>query len=302
MARRNFEGVLIPVCTPFAADGAPDAKRLAAHCAWLLAQGASGLAVFGTTSEANSLSVAEKRALLEALRAAGIEGSALMPGTGACALPDAVELTRAALAAGARGVLMLPPFYYKAITDDGLLAFYSDVIERVGAADLRVYLYHIPPVAQVGISFTLIERLLARYPGTVVGIKDSSADWKHTQRLNEVFPGFEVFAGSESFLLANLRAGGAGCITATGNVNAAEIAALFRRWREAGADDLQQAVTRRRRVVESFPVIAAVKAVLAEIHRAPDWRRTRPPLTPLGDDQRTRLLEQLRADGLVFPG
>jgi 4-hydroxy-tetrahydrodipicolinate synthase len=301
MVRRNFEGVLIPVCTPFAADGTPDARLLVAHCEWLLGQGAAGLAVFGTTSEANSLSVAEKRALLEALRAAGIDGSALMPGTGACAVPDAVELTRAALAAGARGVLMLPPFYYKAINDDGLFAFYSEVIERVGSADLRVYLYHIPPVAQVGISFTLIERLLARYPEAVVGIKDSSGDWKHTRRLNEVFPGFEVFAGSESFLLGNLRAGGAGCITATGNINAAAIAQLFRRWRDADADDLQQAITRRRRLVESFPVIAAAKSVLAEIHRTPDWRRTRPPLVPLDDERRARLLQQLRADGLALP-
>jgi 4-hydroxy-tetrahydrodipicolinate synthase len=301
MVQRNFDGVLIPVCTPFAADGAPDPAAFVGHCRWLLEHGARGLAVFGTTSEANSLSLAEKLGLLEALRAGGIDGAALMPGTGACALTDAVQLTRAALHAGARGVLMLPPYYYKAVDDDGLFAFFAEVIERVGEGALRVYLYHIPPVAQVGISFGLIERLLARYPRTVVGIKDSSGDLKHTLRLNGAFPGFEVFAGSESFLLANLRSGGAGCITATGNINVGAIAALHARWQDADADQQQILVTRRRQLVEAYPVIAAVKSVLAEIHGEPGWRRVRPPLLDLAHDRRTRLLDQLRADGFDLP-
>jgi 4-hydroxy-tetrahydrodipicolinate synthase len=297
--QRTFEGVLIPVCTPFGGDGAPQERAFVRHCRWLLAQGASGLAVFGTTSEANSLSVAERRALLEALAGDGIDGARLLPGTGACALPDAVELTRAALAAGARGVLMLPPFYYKAVSDEGLFAFFAEVIERVGSGALRLYLYHIPPVAQVSLSFTLIERLLARYPGVVAGVKDSSGDFKHTQRLNDVFPGLEIFAGSESFLLANLRAGGAGCITASGNINVAAIAQLARHWQDPDADQRQDRLTRLRRVVESFPVIAAVKCVLAQIHRDPLWCRTRPPLVDLPQHERERLLAGLQREGFA---
>src|SRR5438067_714328 len=231
-------GVLAPVVTPFTADLSPDPARFVAHCRWLLEQDV-GLAVFGTNSEANSLSVSEKLALLDALADARIPASRMMPGTGCCALPDTVELTRRAVQLGCAGVLMLPPFYYKGVSDDGLFASFAEVIERVGDAKLRIYLYHIPPVSNVPISLALIERLLARYPGTIAGIKDSSGDWNNTRAMLERFQprGFDVFAGSESFLLATLRGGGAGCISATANVNPASIAALAHEWQspEAGA-------------------------------------------------------------------
>ncbi len=231
----SLRGVLSPVVTPFTSDLRPDAARLARHCRWLLASDV-GLAVFGTNSEGNSLTVAEKLALLEALVEAGIPAARMMPGTGTCALPDTVELTRRAVALGCGGVLMLPPFYYKDVSDDGLFASYAEVIERVGDARLRVYLYHIPQVSRVPIGLALIDRLLQRYPGTVAGIKDSSGDWNNTQAMLERFQprGFDVFSGSETFLLATLRAGGAGCISATANVNPAAIAQLNREWQAAG--------------------------------------------------------------------
>ncbi|MGN6703807.1 MAG: dihydrodipicolinate synthase family protein, partial [Burkholderiaceae bacterium] len=182
----RLTGVFSPVVTPFGADLAPDAGKLVRHCRWLLSQGV-GLAVFGTNSEANSLSTGEKRGLLDALADAGIPGNRMMPGTGCCALPDTVELTRHAVARGAGGVLMLPPFYYKGVSDDGLFASYSEVIQRVGDQRLRIYLYHIPQVSQVPISLGLIERLLKAYPGTIAGIKDSSGDWSNTQAMLERF-------------------------------------------------------------------------------------------------------------------
>src|SRR5947208_3581194 len=226
MARaKRIEGVLAPVITPFRKDYAPDAERFVRHCRWLLKNGCSGLAVFGTNSEANSMSVPEKRRLLEALIAGGIAPAALMPGTGHCALTDSVELTRAALEMGCAGVLMLPPFYYKNLPDEGLYRNFAEVIERVGDERLQVYLYHIPPVSQVPISLGLIERLLGKYPGIVAGVKDSSGDWSNTKAMLEQFAksGFDVFAGSEKFLLANRRHGGKGCTCSTGNRNRGEL-------------------------------------------------------------------------------
>src|SRR5690606_25252242 len=180
MSSSRFRGVLVPVVTPFDAKLRPDAGRFTRLCRHLLDEGADGLAVFGTTSEANSMSAAERMALLEWLVEKGIPAGRLMPGTGACSLTEAAQLARHAVEHGCGGVLMLPPFYYKGVSDDGLFAFFSEVIQRVGSGDLRIYLYHIPPVAQVGFGHDLIERLVKAYPDTVVGIKDSSGDWSNT--------------------------------------------------------------------------------------------------------------------------
>jgi 4-hydroxy-tetrahydrodipicolinate synthase len=233
-----MSGVLSPVITPFNADLSPDAERLVRQCRWLLSQNC-GLAVFGTNSEGNSLSVEEKIELIDALVDGGLDTGRMMPGTGACAIPDAARLTAHAVKRGCAGVLMLPPFYYKGVSDEGLYRGYAEVIERVGDANLRIYLYHIPPVAQVPVTLTLIERLLKDFPDTVVGIKDSSGDWENTSAMLKQFPGFAVFAGSETFLLANMRGGGAGCISATANINPAAIHALYAGWQGGEADAMQ---------------------------------------------------------------
>ena len=290
-----FAGVLPPVLTPFDEDLAPDRAAFAAHCRWLLDQGVDGLAVFGTTSEANSLSCDERMTLLDALVEDGIDPAKLMPGTGCCALPDTVRLTRHALDAGCGGVLLLPPFYYKGVSDDGVFASIAGAIERVGDARLRVYLYHIPPMAGVGFGPGVVGRLIEAYPETVVGLKDSSGDWENTKTLIEAYPGFAVFSGSEIFLLANLRAGGAGCITATGNVNAAAIRRLYSRWRGAGADALQADLAALRETVQAHPMIPALKSTLAAHTGAPGWARVRPPLVPLPAAAASALAAALRA-------
>ncbi|ETW11585.1 dihydrodipicolinate synthetase [Roseivivax marinus] len=297
----KIRGVLSPVVTPFDADLQPDTTRWLSHCRWLLSQ-ECGLAIFGTNSEANSLSVAERRMLLETAADAGLDTDRMMPGTGACALPEAVELTRAAVEAGAAGVLMLPPFYYKGVSDDGLFAHFSEVIERVGDARLRLYLYHIPPVAQVPVSLDLIERLLDAYPGTIAGIKDSSGDWSNTKAMLDRFENFDVFPGSEEFLLEGLRHGAAGCISATANVNPGAIHALFETWTAGDADERQAELTRFRKAVAQYPMIPALKAIIGLSTDDPDWGRTRPPLVPLDETQRANLAETLKEFDFTMPG
>ena len=299
----RLRGVLSPVITPFTADLAPDAARLVRHCRWLLSQDV-GLAVFGTNSEGNSLSVAEKMSLLEALAEAGLPGERMMPGTGCSALTDTVELTRHAVKLGARGVLMLPPFYYKGVSDDGLFASYAQVIERVADARLRVYLYHIPPVSQVPITLTLIERLLKAYPGVIAGIKDSSGDWANTQAMLERFQpqGFDVFAGSETFLLATLRGGGAGCISATANVNPGAISRLYRSWQQPDADAQQKALDAIRGTFQKFPMIPALKAAVAHHAGQPEIATVRPPLVGLTRQQTKDLVTALQAQRFAMPG
>jgi 4-hydroxy-tetrahydrodipicolinate synthase len=301
---KRIEGVLSPVVTPFKRDYAPDAERFVRHCRWLLKSGCAGLAVFGTNSEANSMSVAEKRALLEALVAGGVPAAALMPGTGHNALTDSVELTREAVKLGCGGVLMLPPFYYKGVSDEGLYRNFAEIIERVGDERLRLYLYHIPPVSQVPISLALIERLLSKYPGIVAGVKDSSGDWSNTKAMLDNFSkgGFDVFAGSEEFLLANMRNGGKGCITATGNVNPGPIDNVYRNWRSPDADKLQAGITATRKIVQKQPMIPALKAAIASFGNDPQWKKVRPPLVELNADQERTLITELKAAGFSMPG
>ncbi|SAK43802.1 dihydrodipicolinate synthetase [Caballeronia calidae] len=297
-----FNGALSPVLTPFNEDGSPSTERFIRHCRALLNDDV-GLAVFGTNSEANSLNVAEKRGLLDALLDAGLPAARMMPGTGACALPDTIELTRHAVANGCAGVLMLPPFYYKGVSDEGLFRAYASVIEAIGDARLKIYLYHIPPVAQVGLSLPLIERLLKAYPHSIAGIKDSSGDWSNTAALIDAFSssGFEVFAGSETFLLRTLQAGGAGCITATGNVNAAAIARLARDWQAVDAPAQQRRLDETRAVFQRFPMIAAMKAAIAWQSGDEGWATLRAPLVELDASQRMQLESALTAIGFRIP-
>jgi 4-hydroxy-tetrahydrodipicolinate synthase len=301
---KRIEGVLSPVVTPFGKDYAPDAQRFVRHCRWLLKNGCAGLAVFGTNSEANSMSVPEKRKLLEALVAGGVPAAALMPGTGHCALTDSIEMTRAAVELGCAGVLMLPPFYYKGVSDEGLYRNFATLIERVGDERLQLYLYHIPPVSNVPITFALIEKLLSKYPGIVAGVKDSSGDWNNTKGMLDNFSkgGFDVFAGSEEFLLANMRGGGKGCITATGNVNPGAINELYKSWRSAEADKLQAAITATRKLVQKQPMIPALKATIAHFSNDPQWKTCRPPLVELSSSQEEQLIRDLKANGFSMPG
>jgi len=302
MTQPKPSGVWAPAITPFKEDLSPDPIRFSRHARWLLANGCSGLAAFGTNSEANSLSVEERMSLLEFLVEDGVPPHSLMPGTGCCALTDSVRLTAHATQLGCAGALMLPPFYYKGVTDDGLFRNFAEIIERVGDARLRLYLYHIPPVAQVAISIPLIERLLKSYPQAIAGLKDSSGDWNNTQTMLDAFrgTGFDVFAGSEVFLLRNMQHGGVGCISATANVNPAAIHRVFACWQQADAGDMQTAISVTRAVIQKYPMIPALKAIAARAYSDPGWVTVRPPLMELTEAQRTSLSAELDANGFAL--
>jgi 4-hydroxy-tetrahydrodipicolinate synthase len=227
-----------------------------------------------------------------------------MPGTGHSALSDSIEMTRAAVELGCAGVLMLPPFYYKGVSDEGLYRNFAEVIERVGDERLQLYLYHIPPVSQVPITLNLIEKLLGKYPGIVAGVKDSSGDWSNTKAMLDSFAkeGFDVFAGSEVFLLDNMRHGGKGCITATGNINPGPIANVYKNWRSAEADKLQAGITATRKIVQKQPMIPALKSAVAYFGNDAQWKTCRPPLVELTAAQEEELIRDLKAIGFSMPG
>lgn len=280
-----MRGVYAAVLTPLREDLSIDRAAFAAHCRRLLDEGCHGLGVFGTTGEANSFSIAERVDAWEALVADGIPAETLLPGTGACALPDAVTLTRAALDVGAPAVLALPPFYYKGVSDDGLFAFFAELIERVSDDRLKLLLYHIPPMATIGFSPELIGRLLDAYPDTIAGTKDSSGDAARIEATCRDFPQLAVFAGSEALLLDTLRWGGAGCVSASVNVNAPEARAVYDRF-HAGEDATaeQRALSELRATIGDRPLIPALKALMHQRTGDDVWRTLRPPLRPLGED------------------
>ncbi len=283
-------GVAVATLTPMTADLEPDLPRFIAHCRRMLDRGADLLAVLGTTGEANSLGVDEKLRLLDALGESDIPGETLLPGTGTCSIADTAILTRKALEVGAAGVVMLPPFYYKGVSDAGLHAAYEEVVQRVGDARLRIYFYNFPFNSGVPISHALIEGLLAAYPQAIAGIKDSSGDLDNMLAMCRRFPGFGVFAGSEQFLLPVLQAGGAGCISATANVTVglcAEVLAAARAGEDAGR--LQERLSAWRLAIQSQPLIPALKAIMAEDAGDPDWLALRPPLAALDAPARAEL-------------
>jgi 4-hydroxy-tetrahydrodipicolinate synthase len=303
----RIRGVLAPVVTPFKSNLAPDSQRFIAHCKWLLSQNC-GLAVFGTNSEANSLSLEERAMLLDELVAAGVDPSRMMPGTGCCSMMETVKLTKQAVGNGCAGVLMLPPFYYKDVSEEGLYRYFSEVVQRVGDARLKIYLYHIPPVAMVGITTGLVERLLAAYPNAIAGMKDSSGDWNNTKTFLDAFAArtFDVFVGNESFLLANMRNGGVGTISATANVNPAAIHQLCTEWNTTDDADQQQSklnVVRQVFSSRKFPsMIAALKQAIAIYADDPAWARVRPPLVELTPEQANTLAAELKAISFTMPG
>jgi 4-hydroxy-tetrahydrodipicolinate synthase len=274
----------VPAVTPFLPDLSVDHAGLVQVAHMLLADGADGLAPFGTTSEATSMSVTERMAALESLIKGGIDPARLIPGTGCAALPDTIALTRHALDLGVKGTLTLPPFYYKPVTDEGVYASYARVIEAVGSDRLRLYLYHIPQMTGVPITLDLIDRLTTAFPGVVAGLKDSSGKWDNTAAVIAAFPAIETFSASESLLPLNVAAGGAGCISASANVNAAGIARLIRVLGTADEPAAAEQAASVRKIFEGLPLIPAIKAAIALRTGQASHAILRPPLVALGPD------------------
>ncbi len=281
-SRPRLGGVIAPILTPFDDDlsVAPDLWQ--AHAAGCLAEGAHYLSPFGTTGEALSLSMRERMAMLERLTACGaVPPERLMPGTGLCSLEETTALCRHAVDLGCAAAMVLPPFFHVAASDEGLYAYFSRLIEAVASDALRVCLYHIPQMAGIGISPALAARLNAAFPDTVVAYKDSSGDWKNTGAVIDAAPGLSVFPGSEAFLLDALRAGGAGCISATCNSNAGAIRAVYDLAAAgdlAGAEAALPPVIAHRRAAERAGLIAGLKSLKAHLTGDARWLNLRPPL------------------------
>ena len=301
-----ISGVYCAAATPVRADLSPDLPAFTAHCHWLLEEGCSGIALLGTTGEANSFSSAERKTILEAALNSGIAGARLMPGTGVANIPETVDLTRHALASGVTRVVMLPPFYYKGVSDEGLFAAYARSIEAIGDNRLRVVLYHIPQVSGIALSHDLIERLVTAFPGVVVGIKDSAGQLDNMTAMVARFPGFAVLAGADPLLLPLLQAGGAGSITATSNLVARDLATVFRGAKDpTQAEAVEQAQARIsafRTLSNSYVQIPTIKAMVGFQHGNPGWDRTRPPLVPLTAAERADLKTRLAAIGGTVRG
>ncbi len=288
-------GVYAAALTPMTADLAPDLERVVAHNLWLLANGCDGVAPLGTTGEANSLSIDERLAILDALAEAGITGAQLIAGVGCCAFPDTITLTKRALANGAGGVLMLPPFYYKAPSEDGLFAAYANIVERIGDPALQIYLYNFPQQVGFELPISLIARLHEAYPNTVVGMKDSSGDWPRMEKILSELPTFRLFPGSEEFLVPALRLGGVGCISATVNINAPYAGETYRHWQDADADERQAHLTQLRQAFGGMPAVPAMKAYFAQTWGDPSWAHVRPPFQPASADYLAAASEHLAA-------
>lgn len=301
----KISGVVPAVSTPLLADGMPDLDRMAAHCRTLLADGATGLAIMGSTGEATSFSVAERQAILAGLIERGIAPELLAPGAGNCAVADTVALVRHGLAQGVTRFLLLPPFYYKNVSDAGLFAAYAEVVERVGDERLRIILYHFPAMSGVPIGQALVARLRYRYPETFVGMKDSSGEPSHSIAMIRENPGFSLLAGADQTMLTVLQNGGAGCITALTNLATPELAFIY----QNHADPAQAAEVARvqarigalRKMSASGIQLTNIKAMLARRYNAPEWLRARPPFIAAGPDQIRYVDESMTAIDRQFP-
>jgi 4-hydroxy-tetrahydrodipicolinate synthase len=269
-----LSGVIAAVATPIDEKGAPDFKRATGLARYLLDNGCDALNVLGTTGEATSFSLEERKGVMNAYKAAGLPMDRLMVGTGAAAVADAVALTRHAAELGFAGALVLPPFYYKGVPDDGLVAYIDGLVKATTEKPIPIYLYHFPAMSGLPWSVTLIRRLLETFPARIVGLKDSSGDMAYARSAAAISHDFSVFPSTEAALLEARRGDFAGCISATANLNADLCARV---WRDGDEVALEQAVAIRK-LFDGRPLVSGVKALLAHIHREPVLARVKPPL------------------------
>jgi 4-hydroxy-tetrahydrodipicolinate synthase len=270
---KTLSGVIAAVATPIDESGAPDLKRATDLAKHLLANGCDGLNVLGSTGEATSFSLDERKAVMDAYKKSGVPMDRLMVGTGAPSVSDAGALTRHAAALGFAGALVLPPFYYKGVPDDGLVAYIEALVKATADAKLPIYLYHYPALSGLPWHVELIKRLRSSFPSRIVGLKDSSGDMAFA-RSAAALGGFAVFPSTEACLLDARRGEFAGCISATANLNADLCA---RAWAQGDAAALDAAVAIRK-LFDGRPLVSGVKTLLAHIHNDPALARVRPPL------------------------
>src|SRR5215467_6431475 len=276
MSTKTLSGVIAAIATPMDEGGAPDLKRAVNLARHLLDNGCDGLNVLGTTGEATSFSLDERKAVMDAYKANGLPLHRLMVGTGAAAVSDAIALTRHAAELGFAGALVLPPFYYKGVPDDGLVAYVDTLVKATERKPIPMYLYHFPAMSGLPWHVALIKRLLESFPTRIVGLKDSSGDMAFARAAAALSSDFAVFPSTEACLIEARFGAFAGCISATANLNADLCA---RAWGQGDSAALDAAVTIRK-LFDGKPLVSGVKALLAHIHGDPPWGRVQPPLSP----------------------
>lgn len=297
-----IKGLIAPILSPFNDDLSFNQDLYNALAADLLETGCSGLAPFGTTGEALSVSSAERMAALEGLVASGIDPKVIIPGTGLCNLPESIALSKHAMELGCAGVMTLPPFYFKGMGDDGYFDYFERFIEGVDHAGLKIYLYHIPQMSGVGLSIDLVKRLRAAYPEIIVGIKDSSGNWENTAQLLDI-DGLIVYPGAELPVIDAIRLGGPGCISATANLNGQDIARVIDLCHAGQWDDAEAAhenVKTVRLLFQDYAPIPAQKALLAKRTGDARWNNLRPPFRAISDETRDNLAASLAPYGMAF--
>jgi 4-hydroxy-tetrahydrodipicolinate synthase len=274
MTTPTLHGVIAAIATAIGEDGEPDCARSTALARFLLGNGCDGLNVLGTTGEATSLSLDQRRRVMSAYAASGLPLDRMMVGTGAAAAADAIALTRYAAELGFAGALVLPPFYYKGVPDDGLVAYVDVIVTATAARPIPIYLYHFPAQSGLPWHVGLIRRLLDRFGERIVGLKDSSGDMDYARAAAAIAPRFKVFPSTEAALPQARSGPFAGCISATANLNADLCARAFRSGDMAALDE----AVAIRKLFDGKALVPGIKALLAHIHDDPDWARVAPPL------------------------
>jgi 4-hydroxy-tetrahydrodipicolinate synthase len=283
---KPLSGVIAAIATPIDEIGAPDLKRAVNLARYLLDNGCDGLNVLGTTGEATSFSVDERKGVMDAYKANGLPMHRLMVGTGAASITDAVALTRHAANLGFGGALVLPPFYYKGVPDDGLVAYIETLVTATAQTPIPIYLYHFPAMSGLPWHVALIRRLLDSFSSRIAGLKDSSGDMAYARSAAAISKSFAVFPSTEACLLEARRGDFAGCISATANLNADLCAQA---WSQGDTTALDAAVTIRK-LFDGKPLVPGVKALLAHIHGEPSLSRVRPPLAPFSAADRASVI------------
>tara|TARA_B100001057_G_scaffold411859_1_gene427684 strand:- start:602 stop:1498 length:897 start_codon:yes stop_codon:yes gene_type:complete len=297
-----IDGLISPILTPFDDNLNLNQEMYNVLAGDLLSAGCSGLAPFGTTGEALSIGNQERMNALESLINSGIPPSKLIPGTGLCNFPDTVKLSLHAIELGCHGVMTLPAFYYKNVTDQGLFEYFKRLIDSINHPDLKIYLYHIPQSSGVGLSIDLVKKLKISYPDIIMGIKDSSGNWANTEKLLQI-KDLAVYPGAELPLIETIKLGGPGCISATANFNSQNIAKVIslcneKSWGEA--EILHEDVKKVRYLFQDYSAIPAQKAMLAIKYNDIRWKNIRPPLNQISQVEETQLMAELQNLGFNF--
>lgn len=300
MSVPTLPGVFTASLTPLTSKREPDLPALIEHVRWLLQQGSDGAALLGSTGEANSLTLEQRLKIIEQAGST-LPQERLMLGTGSCSLPDAIRLTKASVDSGVTTVLVLPPFYYRPHTDEGVFRFFCELIEAVNEPKLRVVFYHFPQMTGYSFSVDVLLRLRKSYGLTAAGIKESSGNWENMRNLAEQIPDFSVYSGTEQHLYELLRVGGAGCITASGNLTSPACRRVYRAWQSgdsAEADSAQRELTAQRLALQNQPYVSGLKSLFALQSGRKTWLTMLPPFLPLPEDETRRFAAEVESAGV----